>query len=68
MIIDNIRYEFAFVNSALIGDVLHMVRDNFIGDPNPETSLGKIWAEHGSSVSAAFEELIENYGTYNSPD
>ena len=68
MIIDNIRYEFAFVNSALIGDVLHLVRDNFIGYPNPETSLGKIWAEHGSSVSTAFEELIENYGSYNSSD
>ena len=68
MIIDNIRYEFAFVNSALIGDVLHLVRDNFIGSPNPETSLGKIWAEHGSSVSTAFEELIENYGSYNSSD
>ena len=68
MIIDNIRYEFAFVNSALIGDVLHRVRDNFIGYPNPETSLGKIWAEYGSSVSTAFEELIENYGSYNSSD
>lgn len=68
MIIDNIRYEFAFVNSALIGDVLHLVRDNFIGYPNPETSLGKIWAEHGRSVSTAFEELIENYGSYNSSD
>ena len=41
---------------------------NFIGDPNPVTSLSKIWAEHGSTVSTAFAELLENYGTYNSPD
>ena len=68
MIIDNVRYEFAYVNSALIGDVLHAVRDNFIGYPQPVTSLNLIWAEQGSKIAAAFEELIENYGSYNSSD